>query len=555
MVRTPDSVRSLALSLAAAGAAAGALRAQYVEPTATRVFAIPGRSTGDLFGWRVRALGDVNQDSVPDFAVSAPFHQLNLGRVSVHSGRDGAELWGRDGALTSTILGFDLVALRDVDGDGARDVAAGGPFAANSGVVLVWSGRTGAVLRTLAAPGGAGSFGVSLATGGDYDGDGAIDLAIADDANSTSGALRGQVFVYSTATWTVVRSIAPPPGGFLFGTTLAFVGDVDGDGRSDLAIGDRLATTGPAGRLHLVGFDGANDVVRWTATGLHYGSDIDGNKLDGAPEGGGDVNGDGVPDVIADESSAHRARVFSGADGAVVATFTGSGSDAFGEGASIVGDQNRDGVADFLIGVRLESSQAHWNGRAVLLSGRDGRQMRRITNTTVDALFGSSLDVLGDVTGDGWPDLVIGAAGASGFTRSMGGVHVVAGDPFLAGWSNYGAGAPGSLGVPSITLVADPVLGAGSALRLGNAAGATAPGLFVLGNAALIAPQPFGTLLVRPDIVSAVTLPAGGLSLAFGLPPDPLLLGVSFFGQVFHLDGGVIGSAAASAGLRADLGR
>src|SRR5262245_40772654 len=61
--------------------------AQYVEAGATRLFAIPGRQTGDLFGWRVRCVGDTNADGTADFAVAAPFHNLNVGRVSVHSGR------------------------------------------------------------------------------------------------------------------------------------------------------------------------------------------------------------------------------------------------------------------------------------------------------------------------------------------------------------------------------------------------------------------------------------------------------------------------------------
>ena len=135
------------------------LRAQYVEPSVQNVLSIPGRATGDLFGWRVRALNDVTGDGVPDFAVAAAFDNLNVGRVSVHSGTNGAEVWGRSGPTTSAILGFDLATVRDLDSDFAREVVAGAPFATGTGTAFVWSGRTGAVLQTLVPPTGGNSFG------------------------------------------------------------------------------------------------------------------------------------------------------------------------------------------------------------------------------------------------------------------------------------------------------------------------------------------------------------------------------------------------------------
>jgi hypothetical protein len=527
------------------------LRAQYTEIGVRNVVSIPGRTVGDLFGWRVRALGDVTADGIPDFAVAAPFDQLNIGRVSVHSGRDGALVWGNNGPTTSSILGFDLATVGDLDGDRVREVVAGGPFAAGSGIAYVWSGRTGAVLQTLQPPTGGDSFGECLATGGDYNGDGVEDIAISDPGNSTSGARRGQVFVFSSAGFGLVRAIAPPAGGFLFGATLGFVGDTNGDGRDEIAIGDRVASTGPAGQLHLVGFDGTSDVVRWTVGGTNYGSDIDGNKVDG----GGDVDGDGVPDVMLDESTVHRARLLSGATGGVIATLSAS-SGNYGKGAKIVDDQNHDGVPDLLVGATNDSTSVHWGGRVVLLSGRDRRLLRSFTGTVVDALLGRDQELIADVSGDGFPDLLFGASGASGFTRSMGSVRVVEGDRFLAGRLVYGDGVPGTAGTPTFVTDVDPQLGVLFQLVASSSAPGTAAGLCVLGFAQIALPLPGGsTLLADPATVLTLSVPAAGFAVPLLLPVDPQLLGRQLFAQLFVVDAGAAGGVAASAGLRVTFGR
>ncbi|HLQ36521.1 MAG TPA: FG-GAP-like repeat-containing protein, partial [Planctomycetota bacterium] len=462
--------------------------------------------------------------------------------------------WFRDAANTSSILGFDLAIAGDLDGDGVRDVIASAPFGDNTtGLVFVYSGRTGATLHTFVGAAINGDFGYCVATGGDYDGDGIQDVAIADDGDPAVRANGGRVFVFSGAGYGLLQTIDPPPGGFLFGTSLAFVGDVDGDGRDELAIGDRLTTTGSTGRMHLIGFDGTANVVHWTVSGLEFGSPIDGNKF----AGGGDVDGDGIPDVIADESfPAHRARLFSGANGAVLHTFTDLGNDEMGKGAKIVPDQNHDGVPDLLMGAPNNSTRGQWNGRVVLFSGRDFRRLRQITCTTATARFGADCDLLPDVDGDGWPELLVGAAGASGFVRSMGGVHLIAGDPLLAGWSNQGAGLAGTLGVPSLRAGSDPVLGGTFALGVGNPLGSPTLCLLAMGLGVAAQPTPWGgMLLVDPLSLLAVPLPAGGLTLPVALPGDPVLLGLLLRGQSFVLDGGAIQGVAESLRLDLQLGR
>jgi hypothetical protein len=534
--------------------AAPELRAQYVEPGVSRLFALPGRQVGDLFGWRIRSVGDTNGDGIADFAVAAPFNNLNVGRVSVHSGSNGSQLWAVDGGATSSIMGFDLAVAGDIDGDGVRDIVASAPFGNNThGIVLVCSGSNGAVLHTFAGTANNVDLGYSIAVGGDYDGDGIPDIAIAADADSTVRASGGRVYVYSTVGFGLVATIDPPAGGYFFGTSLAFVGDTDGDGRDELAIGDRVSTTGSTGRMHLVGFNGTANAVHWTATGLEFGSAIDGNKF----AGGADIDGDGVPDVIVDEGwPMHRARLFAGSNGAVLHTFTDLGNDEMGKGAKIVPDQNHDGVPDILMGAPQNSSVARWNGRLVLFSGRDFRRLRQITNTTADALFGNDADLMPDVSGDGWPDLAVAAQGASGFVRSMGGMHLIVGDPGLAGAQNYGRGLAGTNGVPELRLTDDPVVGSTTTLVIGNSANHASLGMLLLGNQAQSLPTAWGgTLLLVPFVESLFALPAGGLPTPIAIPLDPALQGTTLLLQSLQLDSGAGAGIAETRGLAVTFGR
>src|SRR5689334_21304533 len=104
-------------------------RAQWTEPDATAMLSVSGTQSGDLFGWLVVSVGDVDGDSVPDFAVASPFFDSSghssAGKVSVHSGRSGVELWHQTTTETSAILGFSLATIGDVDGDGVREVVSG----------------------------------------------------------------------------------------------------------------------------------------------------------------------------------------------------------------------------------------------------------------------------------------------------------------------------------------------------------------------------------------------------------------------------------------------
>jgi hypothetical protein len=135
----------------------------------------------------------------------------------------------------------------DVDGDGVPDLAVGAPWQeveglSGQGQAFVFSGGTGALLRTLndPRPQENAQFGSTLVGVGDVDGDGVSDVAVGVWRQEVEGSsVQGQAFVFSGASGQPVLTLTKPypRRGTGFGSALAAVGDVDGDGVPDLTVG------------------------------------------------------------------------------------------------------------------------------------------------------------------------------------------------------------------------------------------------------------------------------------------------------------------------------
>lgn len=133
----------------------------------------------------------------------------------------------------------------------------------------------------------------------------------------------------------------------------------------------------------------------------------------------GDLNGDGVSDLLVSElSPTGRVRVFSGSDGLPVPSLTIYGDNQggyFGAGVSGIGDITGDGVPDLIVG-DAEESLPGVGGYVILVSGADGSRIAVIDNPDKDNLkaeFGRSVSEAGDINGDGTQDFIIGSPGAS----------------------------------------------------------------------------------------------------------------------------------------------
>ncbi len=154
-----------------------------------------------------------------------------------------------------------------------------------------------------------------------------------------------------------------------FGWIARNIGDVDGDGVHDVTTSAPTnAEGGPAaGKVYV--YSGKTAELRWTARGN------EGAQLGLGIEAAGDVNGDGVPDVLAGAPGEDKAYVYSGGDGALLLSLVGKKGDFFGRKVSDIGDWNDDGHDDVLIGAPSNSENGENAGAAYVFSGRDGSQL------------------------------------------------------------------------------------------------------------------------------------------------------------------------------------
>ncbi len=257
---------------------------------------------GSRCGTSVVGLDDIDGDGLPDVAVGGP-------STSVHSGRGSLpRVWLVD-SLNGAVLaqtsglaefGHSLAALPDVNGDGKRDLAIGAPAAnsdqlAGAGRILIASlvgvvRPTFDVLMEIQGDQVSGNLGRSLACPGDLNGDGFPELichgGLQDEIQANAPA---RVEVYSLRDGSLLRDHGAYDGITRYGRALAAIGDLDGDGVSEYAVGaDRAANND--GLIDV--FDGATGARRQRILGQN------GERLGFALAGIGDQDQDGRRELL-----------------------------------------------------------------------------------------------------------------------------------------------------------------------------------------------------------------------------------------------------------------
>src|SRR5262249_48623946 len=135
-----------------------------------------------------------------------------------------------------------IAAAGDVDGDGVPDILVGAPATVTSGVydsgaAYLYSGSSGLLLRRIEGLLG-GQHGTSVGSVGDIDGDGRADFAVSGDAvRDSTGTTAGSVYVYSGATGSLLFNLFGTDNNEGFGSAIASLGNVDGDGVPDILVG------------------------------------------------------------------------------------------------------------------------------------------------------------------------------------------------------------------------------------------------------------------------------------------------------------------------------
>lgn len=384
----------LSSSILALAASNSALAAD-VEDVAYRVHI--GEQADDFLGWTVAGLGDTNGDGVNDYVVSAlgigPFFE---GGGYVFSGATGdllRTLIVGDGQIA--LGGWSLSSAGDINNDGRDDIIMGRPFSGVDveGYALVFSGATGQIILTIQGIQESELTGYSVAGVGDVNADGFDDVIVGSPYyRAFTGYKAGRIVVHSGADGSHLLDWFSV-GGAKFGYAVTGLGDVNGDGSPDVAVG-----APGIGRVYVL--DARNHHAIRTLTGSV--SQQFGKNMANA----GDVNGDGVNDLLV--GSNLIAYLYDGASGQMLRLFASGLSTAMA-GA---GDVNNDGFDDVILGDSWGGVSG--DGRVEIRSGIDGGLLRLYTGVIAQDTIGPSVATLGDINGDGHADLLIGASRAHG---------------------------------------------------------------------------------------------------------------------------------------------
>ncbi len=411
--------------------------------------------------YRDRALGHLEQTMAADDGHTVPGTPLDPGVHFWRVRKDGhsSAVWelfvGARSAATDTSWGSTL----DVNGDGYRDVAVDAVSeSSQTGAVHVYeggpSGLSTTPSATLPGPGSPQIFSY-VANAGDLNGDGFADLVVGAPVMPKSGAV-GRAYVYfGSATGIkahpMILSAHDPET--RFGGAVAGVGDVNGDGYGDLLVGADYEDS-HQGRAYLYfgGPHGPGHPVTLVPPKPSPGIPA---RFGGAVAGAGDVDGDGLDDFIVaapDQGDWGEVYLYRGSTNggtptiATELTTATTGEDplvtdsTFGGVVACAGDVNGDGYANVLVTVGWTNDRRSGNvdvasndGRVyVYLGGPSGLPV--VPATEIEGpgtyAFGSQAASAGNVDGDGYSDIAIGAFGDGHTASVMGNAFVYRGGPF-----------------------------------------------------------------------------------------------------------------------------
>jgi len=428
---------------------------------ASSTWSTTGKQAGVLLGWSVSTAGDVNGDGYSDVIVGAPRYdhgQAEEGVVFFYAG-------GPDGPATSPAwmgesdqewawFGYTVATAGDVNNDGYSDIIVGTPRydgeqenEKDEGAAFVYYGSstgltTGSADWTTTGDQENARFGTAASTAGDVNGDGYADVIITANGYDAEQTNEGAAFVYyggptglvTTTTW-----IAHPTDQAYanFGRSASTAGDVNGDGYSDVIIGAPWYDDPEIGEADDKIYDGIAFVYHGSATGLSLDPDwtvpdsFENAELGIAVSTAGDVNGDGYSDVIVGaykyteilDVTPWREGAALAYHGSPTGLTTGSAdwmvtgeqeSAKFGLTVSTAGDVNGDGYADVVVGAPNYADGQSQEGAASVYYGSStglttGSADWSAQGNQKGAGYGFSVSTAGDVNGDGYSDLIIGA--------------------------------------------------------------------------------------------------------------------------------------------------
>ena len=414
----------------------------YVDPLATSPAWIgEANQVQANFGYAVATAGDVNGDGYSDVIVGAPYYdngETNEGRAFVFhgsaAGLAATAAWSTESNQVDANFGFAVATAGDMDGDGYSDVIVGAPNYDNGqpdeGRAYVYCGSSAGLSSTARWTGesnqASSSFGRTVGSAGDIQGDGYSDIIVGAHYYDNTLTNEGAAFAYhsdgryypASPSWSAYGNQASA----LFGFSVGTAGDVNGDGYSDVVVGAPLYDGGEAdeGGVFLFRSDGGKlePKASWSA----HSNQVDAH-LGESVGTAGDVNGDGYSDIITgamyyDNGQSNEGRVFvyHGAAGSPTAAWSYENDQAnseLGRSVGTAGDVNGDGYADVIFSAIYFDNGETDEGRAYVVLGSAmglaGWASWMMESNQASALFGRTVATAGDVNGDGFSDVIVGA--------------------------------------------------------------------------------------------------------------------------------------------------
>ncbi len=370
-----------------------------------------------------------------------------------------------NGPVLANNVGFgsSIANIGDLNNVGVYDIAVGAPFNGTGAVYMLLMNSNGLLSDTIKIDNNTvngpvlldgDEFGSSIANIGDLNDDGVSDIAVGAISDDTGGSSRGAIHLMfmsndsiGAVSHTIKISSTTVNGPVLldasaFGSSIANIGDLNGDGISDIAVGAFGDSTVGIfrGAIHVMLMN-RNGTVSSTMTinsATPNGPTLaDLHAFGGSIAGVDDLNGDNIKDILVSSPGSSTIHLLHmNRNGTVSSTMVTSslttlgnpdlsGNERFGISLIDIGDLNDDGISDIIAGADIDETMGSDDGLNtgaiyVLYMNNSGIAFNytQISNNTVNGLvldrndaFGSSIADIGDLDGDGISDIAVGAPG------------------------------------------------------------------------------------------------------------------------------------------------